>query len=254
MLLVIAVSASGGCGAAGDIQVSHDGTEQVPEDDTTEEVKEMNTENIEVFTQNSIRITSGNKIIYIDPFQLKKEPHDADLILITHDHYDHCSPDDIAKAAKEGTVIAAPESTVKKLEKELPGSGQAIETVEPGGKTDINKVPVETVRAYNNSKDFHPKSAGWVGYILDIDGMRVYIAGDTDVTEDNLKVRCDVALVPIGGTYTMDAKEAADLINSIRPKAAIPTHYGSVVGNDDLADIFAGLVDDGIKVEIKKQY
>ena len=220
----------------------------------TKEEKAMNAGNIEFFTQNSIRITSGAGKIYADPFQMKEDPHDADFILITHDHYDHYSPDDIAKVAKASTVIVVPRSMEKKVTSEVSKLVNRIETVEPAGHRVIDGLSIDTVPAYNNLKSFHPKSAGWVGYILDIDGTRVYIAGDTDKTEDNMKVGCDVALVPIGGTYTMDAKEAAALINNIKPGIAIPTHYGSIVGSNSDADTFAKLVDGGVKVEIKKKY
>lgn len=110
---------------------------------------------------------------------------------------------------------------------------------------------LETVPAYNNVKQFHPKSAGWVGFILNVNNKRIYIAGDTDATKDAKAVSCDIALVPIGGTYTMDAKQASELINSISPKVAIPVHYGSFVGKKEDADVFANNVKPGIEVEIK---
>ena len=103
-------------------------------------------------------------------------------------------------------------------------------------------------------KPFHPKKNGWVGYILTVDGVRIYIAGDTDVTEENQAVSCDVAMVPIGGTFTMDAKKAADLVNHIRPKVAIPTHYGSIAGKREAEDVFRANVDPAIPVEIKMQH
>ena len=112
----------------------------------------------------------------------------------------------------------------------------------------------DAIPAYNSLKPFHPRSAGWVGYILHIDGKRIYIAGDTDATKEAKDVKCDIALVPIGGTYTMDAKKAAELINVIRPDVAIPTHYGSIVGSEEDAKVFAANVKDPIKVEIMKQY
>ena len=111
-----------------------------------------------------------------------------------------------------------------------------------------------TVSNYNNLKPFHPKSAGWVGYILQIDGQRIYIAGDTDMNRDNQDVKCDVALVPIGGKFTMDAKKAAEFINTIQPSIAIPTHYGSIVGKKEDADVFAAGVKAPIRTEIKMLY
>ena len=206
-------------------------------------------ENIKVNTQSSIRIESGCGVIYADPLGIDGEPHDADIILITHDHYDHFSVDDIARVAKEGCVMVVPEKMAKAAGDA--GLVSEIETVAPGESYTVKGLSFETVASYNKLKPFHPKKSGWVGYILDIDGCRVYIAGDTDMTKENSEVECDIAMVPIGGRFTMDAKEAADLINTIRPKVAVPIHYGSIVGNPADADKFSSLVDPGIRVEIK---
>lgn len=208
------------------------------------------TSNIEVFTQNSVRITGPDHIIYIDPFQLREENHDADLILITHDHYDHFSPEDIAKAARDDTIMIVPEGMAKKA-KEAADFVGAVTTVRPGESCEARGLCFETVPAYNKLKPFHPKKAGWVGYILEIGGRRIYIAGDTDAVKEAESVRCDIALVPIGGTYTMDAKQAAGLINAIGPAAAIPTHYGSIVGKPEDGETFAKLVRPPIQVELK---
>ncbi len=211
------------------------------------------TENIEVFTQSSIRIRNRDKVIYLDPFKMRGEPKDADYILITHDHYDHFSPEDIEKVSNGDSVLIVPEKMADKA-REVYGTVGKIYTVNPGTYNNIDGLEFDTVPAYNTLKPFHPKSAGWVGYILSIDGKRIYVAGDTDMTNDNKNVKCDIALVPIGGTYTMDAKKAAELINSIRPEVAIPTHYGSIVGSFDDEMVFAEYVRDPIKVEIKMQY
>lgn len=207
-------------------------------------------ENVEVFTQNSIRIQDGNKMIYIDPFQMKETPKDADFILITHDHYDHFSPEDIEKAAGSETVLVVPEKMAGKA-KEVSGLVSRIVTVIPGESREVEGLKFETIPAYNLLKPFHPKSAGWVGYILLIDGKRIYIAGDTDATKEAKAVRCDVALVPIGGTYTMDAKQAAELVNTIRPDVAIPVHYGSIVGKKEDAGVFAANVKEPVRVEVR---
>ena len=156
-------------------------------------------ENINLMYHSSIKI-SADKIIYIDPFKIDKFYNDADIIMITHDHYDHYSEEDF-----------------------------------------------ETVPAYNINKKFHPKENGWVGYILDINNIRYYIAGDTDITEENKKVKCDVAFVPVGGTFTMNHKEAANLINEIQPKIAVPTHYGSIVGTVQDATDFIKLLNSNIQ-------
>ena len=211
------------------------------------------TENIEVFTQSSIRIRNRDKVIYLDPFKIRGEPKDADYILITHDHYDHFSPEDIKKVSNGDSVLIVPEKMADKA-REVYGTVGKICTVNPGTCNNIDGLAFDTVPAYNTLKPFHPKSAGWVGYILSIDGKRIYVAGDTDMTKDNKNVKCDIALVPIGGTYTMDAKKAAELINSISPEVAIPTHYGSIVGSFDDEMVFAEHVKAPIKVEIKMQY
>ena len=208
------------------------------------------TGNIEVFTQNSIRIRSRVGVIYIDPFQMKEEPKDADFALITHDHYDHFSPEDIGKVCKADTVLVVPEKMAAKAQEVSKMVGK-IETVKPSVYREMGGLEFETVPAYNTLKPFHPKSAEWVGYILRVDGQRIYIAGDTDATKEARAVKCDVALVPIGGTYTMDAKKAAELVNEIRPSVAIPVHYGAVVGSPKDGDVFAANVKDPIKVEFK---
>lgn len=209
-------------------------------------------ENIEVFTQNSIRIRTENKNVYIDPFQMKETPKDADFILITHDHYDHFSPEDIEKTAGSETILIVPEKMAGKA-KEVSGLVGRIITVIPGESREVEGLKFETIPAYNILKPFHPKSAGWVGYILLIGDKRIYIAGDTDATKEAKAVRCDVALVPIGGTYTMDAKQAAELVNTIRPEAAIPVHYRSIVGKKEDAEVFAANVKEPMRVEVKIQ-
>ena len=208
---------------------------------------------IDVFTHSSIRIRGDKYTVYIDPFNLNIEAKDADFILITHDHYDHFSPEDIMKAANAGTALAAPVKMAEKAREAAPFVSRICE-VEPGKAYNIDGFEFETVPAYNNLKPFHPKSAGWVGYIVNIDGKKIYIAGDTDLTKDNKTVKCDIALVPVGGTYTMDAKKAAELVNCIQPEIAIPTHYGSIVGEEADASAFEADVDKWIKVEIIKQY
>lgn len=208
--------------------------------------------NITVYTQSCIRISCDEGVVYFDPFRMKESPHDADYILITHDHFDHFSPEDIDKVSKSGTILIVPEKMLAKAG-EVRHLVKQIETVNAGQKRVIEGLKIETVPAYNLLKPFHPKSAGWVGYILITEIKRIY-AGDTDVTKENKQVKCDIALVPIGGTYTMDAKKAAELINTICPAVAIPTHYGSVVGSMDAADVFSSRVKAPIKVEIKLQY
>lgn len=208
------------------------------------------TENIKVFKQNSIRIESSKGAIYIDPFEMEESPHDAAFVLITHDHYDHFSPESIEKVANRNTVLVVPEKMEKKAGEASGSVGRTV-TVKPGIIKEIDGLVFETIPAYNTLKPFHPKSAEWVGYILRVNDKRIYIAGDTDATKEAKAVKCDIALVPVGGTYTMDAKKAAELINTIHPDVAIPVHYGSVVGTPKDGETFAALVKGPTKVEVK---
>lgn len=189
----------------------------------------MDLNHITVNTQSSIRI-EGYRILYFDPFQIRDSKHDADVIFITHEHYDHFEPDSIAKIRKESTILVAPESMRKKVLSESGVTADRCVFCEPDGMYEQEDIVIETVRAYNKLKPFHPKMNKWLGYIVTMDDVRYYVAGDTDVNADIEKVQCDVALIPIGGHYTMDKKQAADYIAHIAPGAVIPTHYGSIVG------------------------
>lgn len=202
-------------------------------------------ENIEVLYHSSIRINK-EKTIYIDPFKIDRNYNDADIVFITHDHYDHYSEEDIDKVINENTTIIIPEELLTKLLRKGINKN-AIITVEPNEKYMVQGIKFETIPAYNTNKTFHPKKNGWVGYIIIINGIRYYIAGDTDITEENKQVKCDVAFVSVGGTYTMDFKEAASLINEIKPKIAIPIHYGSIVGTEQDAIDFIRLLHPEIK-------
>lgn len=208
----------------------------------------MNTTNITINTQSSIRI-AGSKILYFDPFQIMAEPHDADIIFITHSHHDHLDPASVEKVARENTVFVAPSSMGQEMRKVV-GDAELL-LMMPGDAQYPLEISVEAVPAYNRLKPFHPKRNGWNGYIVAMDGVRYYVAGDTDHIRELSAVSCDVALVPIGGTYTMTAKEAAKLINEISPAVAIPTHYGSIVGKPEDADVFRKHVDPKIQVETK---
>ena len=202
-------------------------------------------ENIEVLYHSSIRI-SKNKVIYIDPFKIDKNYNDADIVFITHDHFDHYSEEDIDKVINENTTIIIPEEMLTKILRKGINKNEVI-TVESNKEYMVQGIKFETIPAYNTNKTFHPKENDWVGYIITLDGIRYYIAGDTDITEENRKVKCDVAFVPVGGTYTMDFKEAAQLINEIQPKIAVPIHYGSVVGTKQDATDFIKLLHPNIK-------
>ena len=205
---------------------------------------------IDVLTHSSIRLDLPEGMVYADPFRVPEEFRDASLILVTHDHFDHFSPDDIKKVMKKGTVLIVPES-LKKQAAKAAGDECTVTVLEPGRKTVACGMEIEAVPAYNLKKRFHPKRSGWSGYIIGTSKGRIYIAGDTDATPEAKDVRCDIAIVPVGGTYTMDAAEASGLVNWIRPKAAVPTHYGSVAGSYGDGARFCSLLEPGIFSEIR---
>ena len=197
-------------------------------------------EDIEVLYHSCIRMNK-EKMIYIDPYHIEKNYNDADMIFITHDHYDHYSEEDIDKVRKNNTIFIVPENLLNKLIKKGINDENII-TLDPGDAENIDGIKVEAIHSYNIDKPFHPKENNWLGYVIEIDGVRYYIAGDTDITEENKKIKCDVAFVPVGGTYTMNFSEAAQLINIIKPKIAVPIHYGSVVGTKQDATDFIKLL------------
>lgn len=185
-------------------------------------------ENIFWLGHDSFRL-KGEKVVYIDPWKLAPGAEKADVILVTHDHHDHFSQDDIAKISKPDTVVVAPQAVANKL-------GSKVTVVKPGDKISAAGVPVQVVPAYNPNKQFHPKSAGYVGYIVTLNGKRIYHTGDTDLIPEMAQIKADVALLPVSGTYVMNATEAAEAAKTLKPALAIPMHYGDpdVVGT--LAD------------------
>lgn len=203
---------------------------------------------IEVLCHSSIRIDK-HLIMYFDPFKINKEYKDADIIFITHSHYDHFSEEDIEKVRKDNTYLVVPEDCLIKSLK-MGFDESRILVVEPGEKYELLGIKFETVPAYNIEKQYHSKESNWVGYILEINDVHYYISGDTDITPEAKAVNCDVAFVSIGGIYTMNAKEAASLINTIEPQIAIPTHYGEIIGSHDDAVLFKKLVKESIEVKI----
>ena len=203
---------------------------------------------IEVFCHSSIKIKK-DITIYIDPYKIDKEYNDADYVFCTHEHYDHFSPEDIEKVMKEDTVIITVPNTLAETMKLQPDRSKII-LVGPNESYDMKNIKFETTVAYNENKLFHQKSKEWVGYIITIQGERFYIAGDTDDLPELENIKCDVAFVPIGGMYTMNHSEAANLVNEIHPKVAVPIHYGLIIGSKEDADIFKQGVIFYIKVEI----
>lgn len=209
----------------------------------------LDLDKIKINCHSSIKI-NGEKVIYIDPYKIEKNINDADYIFITHPHFDHFSPEDIEKVIKKDTVIVVPEE-MKNLVEEILKDEQKVYTVESGNVYMLESLDFQTIAAYNVNKEFHPKEKGWVGYNIKIGDTWCYIAGDTDVTEENKKVKCDIALIPIGGTYTMDYIEAVKLAETIKPKIVIPTHYGCIVGDKELGNKFKEALNKDINCDIK---
>ena len=207
-------------------------------------------ENINVLCHSAIRLEIDNKIIYIDPYSLTSNANDADLIFITHDHYDHFSIEDIKKVEKSNTIFIIPESMLENAIKSGIKENRIIK-IKPNQNYKYENLKIETIPAYNVNKKFHPKENNWVGYLIEYNNVVYYIAGDTDITNENKKVKCDIAFVPIGGTYTMNYKEAAKLINEIKPKFVVPIHYGKIVGTKQDALNFEKLLNEDIKCKIK---
>ena len=202
---------------------------------------------ISVNIQSSILI-SGNIKIYFDPIKMDRK-YDADYIFITHSHYDHFSKEDILNIKNDNTVIIGPYDIYNKC-LEMGFKESNVFRVKPYEEYNFGVIKFKTVPAYNVSKPFHPKENNWVGYVLEFEGNKYYNAGDTDVLDENLIMleNIDVAFIPIGGVYTMDALEAASYVNKIKPKEAIPIHYGMVVGDEKDLDNFINNVDSNIKV------
>lgn len=173
----------------------------------------------------------GRCKIYIDPWKIK-EDEKADLILITHSHYDHLSSEDVEKLCAEETSIVVPYDSVGKLRGDVKG-------IAPGESITLNKTGIQAVPAYNVKKSYHPKENRWVGYLVEMEGISVYHAGDTDFIPEMERINPYVALLPIGGTYTMGVDDALKAVESLNPHIVIPMHYGDIVGSVNDAKRFA---------------
>lgn len=192
----------------------------------------------------------ADSIIYIDPYQIETGVM-ADLILITHEHYDHCSVDDVKKILGDDTVIVTEKDSAAKLEKELGRVVDGkIEIVAPGDTAQVKGISIQAVPSYNVNKKFHPKANGWLGLIMEIDGVKIYHAGDTDIIPEMDDITCDIALLPVSGTYVMTADEAVEAAKRIDPKIAVPMHYGALVGDAGDAETFRKGLDGRIDVRI----
>ncbi len=197
--------------------------------------------NIFVNTRSSIKIT-GTKTMYFDPLEIADEPHDADMVFITHEHYDHFSPDDIRKVIKEDTKMIVPMVMLDMVRAKNFGV-EDIYGMIPFQKETFEGVKCEGIPAYNIGKAFHPKSNEWLSYLVELDGKTYYAMGDTDVTPEAKSVNADVVFVPIGGKYTMDAEEAAEFINERQPGLVVPIHYADAKAYETFKSLLSGEID-----------
>ena len=195
---------------------------------------------ISINARSSIKI-EGTKVIYFDPFKITEDKHDANIIFITHEHYDHFSPEDIKKISNENTILIAPYSmkqTVIEEVNKIVGETKFVKAEEAGTSLMIDNVLIKWVRAYNIDKPFHRKENDWIGYVITLDEETYFVTGDTDANEDNVNVKCDILLVPCGGKYTFNTEEAAEFTYKIQPRKVIPTHYTDIVGESEIGEIF----------------
>jgi L-ascorbate metabolism protein UlaG (beta-lactamase superfamily) len=182
----------------------------------------------------TVRIDTAGGSLMVDPYRIRKKQV-IDVVLITHPHYDHMAPDDLKKVRGEKTRVIAPKDCVRTL-------GKGITVIAPGGRIELEHgMVIEAYPAYNVDKEYHPKTEGWVGYVIEFEGRRVYVAGDTDRIAEFKTVQCDVAFLPAGGTFTMNAEEAASAVADINPKVAVPVHWGTIVGERRDAERFVTL-------------
>lgn len=179
---------------------------------------------VDVNYHSSIKIGS----VYINPYGMKESSKDASYIFITHSHYDHLSIEDIEKVVNEKTVFVCPKDVSEIIKEKYTNN---IIVVDQNSSFSNNELSFSTFPSYNISKKFHPIDNEWVGYVIEIRGLKYAILGDSDLTEEVKRIKCDVLFVPIGGTYTMSAKEAGQLANIIKPRLVIPVHYNAIVGS-----------------------
>ena len=199
-------------------------------------------------------VIKNSLTIYIDPYNIKENLDKADVILLTHSHYDHCSVDDLKKIIQNGTKIICPADCQSKINRF--DESVKVELVEPGSEINLGTIKISALPAYNVDKDFHPKDNGWVGYLIKMKDVLIYHAGDTDFIPEMQKLTGHqakefVALLPIGGRFTMNVEEAVEAAKLIKPSVVIPMHYGSIDGTSKDADEFVELCkEENINVKV----
>lgn len=184
----------------------------------------------------------GSKVVCFDPYRITSTKT-ADIVLITHEHFDHCSPEDLAKVCGQSTVVVTDAASARKI------TGN-VRIVAPGDRVRVEGVEIEVGTAYNTNKDFHPKKAGMLSFVVTLDGVRYYHAGDSDFIPEMKDLEVDVAFLPVSGTYVMTADEAVEAARAIKPKLAVPMHYGAIVGSEEDAVRFKKALEGEIPVAV----
>lgn len=197
--------------------------------------------NIKFLGHSSVKLTVAGKIIFIDPWKIK-EKDKADIILVTHPHFDHYSEEDVQKITKDTTILLSCKEVVQQTKV------KNKKVLLPFEEEKIEDISIQGFPAYNVNKHFHPKTNNWLGFVIKYKDVSIYIAGDSDVIEEAKKLKVNIMLLPVGGTYTMTDKEAAELVNLTKPDFAIPIHYGDIVGSIQNAQNFKNLVNQPTKV------
>ncbi|MDR0882414.1 MAG: MBL fold metallo-hydrolase [Candidatus Adiutrix sp.] len=206
----------------------------------------VKTDHILWLGHDSVRL-AGSRTIYIDPWEVSGPP--AQILLVTHDHYDHCDPAALKGLTSPATRLFTTDPAEAKLREA--GYDSPITVMEPGDELEVFGVVIKAVPAYNTNKDFHPRAAGGLGFVVTLDGLSIYHAGDTDFIPEMKDIQAQVALLPVSGTYVMTAAEAAQAALTIRPEVAIPIHYGKIVGDEEMARQFKTALAGQVAVEIK---